>query len=316
MADLMPRNSPETPKTGICRPEIPRSPYRGEGKNGEIFGGTLWSDMPMLEAVPSPCRLAHKQRGKKGMCPRDGIRALCFDDLTNPMARAYCRDLAAYLMGRAVFDGGLVLHDTLKLSAAHEAGHAVIATALGSRIESAAICECGAGMVAPADGDELGQGYEFSNLPRLAKTMCVLAAGYVGEQLLHGPVEFAAPHEMGVVLYQAQIIGTHHGITATAAIRATLNFCGNILTRKKAVAMALVDALEARHYLTGVEVGAILAGVERCGVDDWLSLARQGGGPEHPKVERMLRFANIVSQAGHQAYAECYPLETIGAGRG
>jgi hypothetical protein len=38
MADVTPRNSPNSPFSGIPGPEIPRSPYRGTGIRGSRFG--------------------------------------------------------------------------------------------------------------------------------------------------------------------------------------------------------------------------------------------------------------------------------------
>lgn len=233
----------------------------------------------------------------------------CFDDLSSPLGRAYASDLSAYLIGRSYIErGGVGL--SLRELAAHEAGHTTVMYLLGCRLMSAEIFEKVGGVVRLAEDDELRAGWGFFNLPMLAKSMQVLASGYVGERLLHAPMTFSSGHELGLMLYQAQIIGLHHGITATAAVRATFNECERVLVKHKGVAMEIANQLMSRGQLNAQEITAMFSGVELVGEDDWLALAKAGGGQPHPEIEQMLRFASLVADAGWRTYAEIFPDAT------
>lgn len=229
----------------------------------------------------------------------------CFDDLTNPVGRAYARDLAAYLFGRERIERAGV-RPSPKEIAAHEAGHAVVMHTLGCRTISAEINSSFGGVVTLADDDELRASWAFSDLALLTKAMQVLASGYVGERVLHAPVTFSSGHELGLMLYLGQIIGLHHGITATAAVLATINECEDVLTKNKGQGLALAGLLLERGRLNEQEIKDVLAGVERREPESWLTLANSGGGRRHPDIEQMLRFANLVAGCGWQTYSECY----------
>ncbi len=48
MADLTPRNSPNSPFSGIPGPEIPRAPYKGPGRRGSDAVGMSF-DLRLLK---------------------------------------------------------------------------------------------------------------------------------------------------------------------------------------------------------------------------------------------------------------------------
>jgi hypothetical protein len=240
------------------------------------------------------------------MFPGDNNERWSFDTLKNSAGRAYARDISAYLAGRAFFNAHPMEYDPAAV-AAHEVGHALVLTCYGHAVTGVHLGEHG-GRVTLAENDPLMKGCDGPNQQVMISHMLAMASGYIGDLVVarSSPDRalFGAAHELGPLLYEAQVFETAFSVPAHHAVRATFNECERLILREKATASQLARRLEQRGHLDAVEVSDGLKHADRATFDTWLALARAGGGQAHGELEDMLRFAALLANVGQRMYME------------
>lgn len=241
---------------------------------------------------------------------RDVARTPAYALLSNPEARSYASDVAAYLLGReilaAAFAGAPIEMGRAR-AASHEAGHAVVMAAFGTLPVLACIRQSedfsGSfwGYVDPGKG--VRRTCDFADLNSVIPLLSIAAAGYCGECFWLDKQMRGAAHELGLVMYAVLMIGTHHGIPATVAYRSTLTLCREILTNNREAAEDVRTRLIESGTVTSPELTESLANIKPASAARWLEIANAGGGEgDYAAEERTLALAGMFAHCAQSIY--------------
>lgn len=245
--------------------------------------------------------------------------AFAFDSLSNPQARAFARDVAAFIMGRAIIEHQGAPPNTRPMVAVHEAGHAVMMAAAGNSPGEVALyttnkkrwggyCAYGG----DASGDPAQDVHLFDALPRLLYPATFALAGHVGELCeVDGPKpdSYGGAHEIGFVVYLAAYAEANFGANAVAFMCTTAALIQGVIAENRAAADTLIAKLQRTRRVDGRFLADWSATIKPVDIEArWLELYRAGtaDAPRFGSLCDAAIFGVHLARSAHAAYGAQY----------
>jgi hypothetical protein len=237
------------------------------------------------------------------------INTFAYSSLDDPSARATCREVTAYLLGRLrlqrLEDPEIkkVWDNTFrKRAAAHETGHVIAGLAVGY---------CG-GVKRIAISKKSQQGYvewnetgrvEFTDLPNTVRALLVNVGGIMGERVLFSASDTAGYDELAYLICVSQGIEAFHGIPGLVAFRATLAECERIIKSSRLGAEALMSKLMRDGEAGPENVKQAFPTPIKSTFNDWLLAVKNDSGTRFPDLERHAVIGAGLAASAHQHYS-------------
>lgn len=211
------------------------------------------------------------------------------------IAGTFAINCAAFLRSRESLRSPSIEPAEALDAAAHEAGHAITAAALGTQLIAARIQQAGdrwGGCVLPADSP---RGLDAESL---GVDMCACLGGYLGEKAVSRRGVHSSAHELALAMSMAGYAEQRFGIAPGAAWRASLTLTTQILSDNAAPFHRLIGRLATTGEAQGADLADCLRDVIPADRSKWVRLARAGGGDRrHQAEEEWLLVCDAIARA-------------------